>query len=159
MRYSIEQATGIEPDNRRIKTKPVIKGNLFRIRLVTGFFIAINDYFCQILTPENHILTKKVGTKVGLISKWVLTHIYYGYILILSREEHKEEMKMTNVNIKDKFPKKHQKYITDAYKEYNRYSVVIQFEDGFTRSIGGWNLAEVKDYAKQIIEVDRTIEF
>ncbi len=66
---------------------------------------------------------------------------------------------MANVNIKDKFPKKHQKYITDAYKEFNRYSVVIQFEDGFTRSIGGWNFAEVKDYVKQIIEVDRRIEF
>ena len=87
------------------------------------------------------------------------THILWVYTYIIKRGTHKEEMKMANVNIKDKFPKKHQKYITDAYKEYNRYSVVIQFEDGFTRSIGGWNLAEVKDYAKQIIEVDRTIEF
>lgn len=62
-------------------------------------------------------------------------------------------------NIIDKFPKKHQKYIKDAYKEYNRYSVVIQFEDGFTRSIGGWNFSEVKDYVKQIIETDRNIEY
>lgn len=66
---------------------------------------------------------------------------------------------MKNINIKDKFPKKHQKYIKDAYKEYNRYSVVIEFEDGFTRSIGGWNLAEVKTYVKAIIEEDRKIEF
>lgn len=62
-------------------------------------------------------------------------------------------------NIIDKFPKKHQKYIKDAYKEYDRYSVVIQFEDGFTRSIGGWNFSEVKDYVKQIIETDRNIEY
>ncbi len=62
-------------------------------------------------------------------------------------------------NLKDKFPKKHQKYITDAYKEGNRYSVAIRFEDGFTRSIGGWNFSEVKDYVKNIIEVNRTIEF
>ncbi len=62
-------------------------------------------------------------------------------------------------NLKDKFPKKHQKYIKDAYKEGSRYSVVIEFEDGFTRSIGGWNFAEVKDYVKNIIEVSRTIEF
>lgn len=62
-------------------------------------------------------------------------------------------------NIINKFPKKHQKYIKDAYKEYNRYSVVIQFEDGFTRSIGGWNFSEVKDYVKQIIETNRNIEY
>ena len=62
-------------------------------------------------------------------------------------------------NIIDKFPKKHQKYIVDAYKEYDRYSVVIRFEDGFTRSIGGWNFKEVKDYVKAIIEDERTIEF
>lgn len=59
----------------------------------------------------------------------------------------------------NKFPKKHQKYIKDAYKEYGRYSVVIIFEDGFARSIGGWNLAEVKYYVKAIIEEDRNIEF
>lgn len=62
-------------------------------------------------------------------------------------------------NIIDKFPKKYHKFIKDAYKEYNRYSVVIKFDDGFTRSIGGWNLKEVKDYVKAIIEEDRTIEF
>lgn len=60
--------------------------------------------------------------------------------------------------IKDKFPKKHQKYIKEAYKEYGRYSVVIEFEDGFSRSIGGWNLSEVKAYAKEIIEVNRYYE-
>lgn len=64
-----------------------------------------------------------------------------------------------NKDIKDKFPKKFQKYIVDAYKEYNRYSVVIKFEDGFTRSIGGWNLSELKDYVKEIIEVDRNTEY
>ena len=63
------------------------------------------------------------------------------------------------MNIIDKFPKKHQKYITDAYKEYNRYSVVIRFDDGFTRSIGGWNFTEVKAYVKDIIEIDRNIEY
>lgn len=62
-------------------------------------------------------------------------------------------------SIKDKFPKKHQSYITDAYKEYGRYSVVIKFEDGFARSIGGWNLSEVKAYVKDIIENDRNIEY
>jgi len=64
-----------------------------------------------------------------------------------------------NKDIRDKFPKKFQKYIKDAYKEYDRYSVVIVFEDGFSRSIGGYSLSEIKDYVKQIIEVDRTIEF
>lgn len=64
-----------------------------------------------------------------------------------------------NNNIIDKFPKKFHKYIKDAYKEYNRYSVVIVFEDGFSRSIGGWNLSEVKSYVKDIIEVDRNIEY
>lgn len=62
-------------------------------------------------------------------------------------------------NLKDKFPKKHQKYITDAYKEGSRYSVVIRFADGFSRSIGGWNFSEVKEYVKEIIEVDRTVEY
>lgn len=62
-------------------------------------------------------------------------------------------------NLTSKFPKKHQKYIKDAYKENGRYSVVIAFEDGFTRSIGGWNFSEVKDYTKQIIEEDRQIEY
>lgn len=62
-------------------------------------------------------------------------------------------------NLINKFPKKHQKYIKDAYKEYGRYSVVIEFEDGFSRSIGGWNFKEVKDYTKEIIEVDRNIEY
>ncbi len=64
-----------------------------------------------------------------------------------------------NKSIKDKFPKKHQKYISDAYKENDRYSVVIKFEDGFTRSIGGWNFTEVKAYVKEIIEEDRNIEY
>ena len=62
-------------------------------------------------------------------------------------------------DLKEKFPKKHQKYIIDAYKEYDRYSVVIKFEDGFSRSIGGWNFTEVKAYVKDIIEVDRNIEY
>lgn len=64
-----------------------------------------------------------------------------------------------NKSCKDKFPKKHQKYIKDAYKEYDRYCVVITFEDGFSRSIGGWNFAEVKAYVKDIIEEDRNIEY
>lgn len=59
----------------------------------------------------------------------------------------------------NKFPKKHQPYIKDAYKEYGRYSVVIEFSDGFTRSIGGWNFQEVKAYVKDIIEIDRNIEY
>ena len=62
-------------------------------------------------------------------------------------------------NIREKFPKKHQKYIKDVYKEDRRYSVVIEFEDGFTRSIGGWNFGEVKAYVKDIVEVDRNTEY
>lgn len=62
-------------------------------------------------------------------------------------------------DIRSKFPKKHQKYIKDAYKEYGRYSVVIQFEDGFTRSIGDWSFSAVKYYVKDIIEIDRNIEY
>lgn len=59
----------------------------------------------------------------------------------------------------NKFPKKHRQYIKDAYKEYGRYCVVLEFEDGFTRSIGEWTLSDIKDYVKQCIEVDRTTEF
>lgn len=59
----------------------------------------------------------------------------------------------------EKFPKKHRGFIKDVYKENGRYSVVVKFEDGFTRSIGGWNLAEVKDYVKEIIERDRNTQY
>lgn len=62
-------------------------------------------------------------------------------------------------NIKNKFPKKHQKYIVDAYKQDNRYCVVIRFDDGFTRSIGEYTIKDIKYYVKQIIEVDRNIEY
>ena len=62
-----------------------------------------------------------------------------------------------------KFPKKHQPYIIDCGKEVHanrtRYFAVIKFNDGFSRSIGESNLEELKYYIKQIIEVDRTIEF
>ena len=61
-------------------------------------------------------------------------------------------------DIKSKFPKKHQKYIKDAYKEGDRYSVVLEFEDGFTRSIGEWNFSELKYYVKNIIEVNRNFQ-
>ena len=59
----------------------------------------------------------------------------------------------------NKLPKKWHKYIVDIYKEYDRYSVVIKFEDGFCRSIGDTNFTELKYYIKAIIEEDRTIEF
>ena len=48
---------------------------------------------------------------------------------------------------------------TNIYNECGRYSVVIEFEDGFTRSIGGWNFSEVKAYVKEIIEVNRNVEW
>jgi hypothetical protein len=59
----------------------------------------------------------------------------------------------------NKLPKKHHKYIKDIYKEGGRYSVVIEFEDGFTRSIGEWSFKELKDYVKEIVEVNRNAEF
>lgn len=59
----------------------------------------------------------------------------------------------------NKLPKKHHKYIKYIYKEGNRYSVSITFEDGFTRSIGEWNFSELKYEIKEIIENDRNAEF
>lgn len=58
----------------------------------------------------------------------------------------------------NKLPKKWHKYIKDIYKEYGRYSVVIEFEDGFSRSIGDTNFSELKDYIRMIIEEDRKTE-
>lgn len=58
----------------------------------------------------------------------------------------------------NKLPKKWHKYIKDIYKEYGRYSVVIEFEDGFARSIGDTNFSELKDYIRMIIEEDRKTE-
>lgn len=65
---------------------------------------------------------------------------------------------MDNTLLK-KLPKKHHKYIKDIYKQCGRYSVVICFDDGFTRSIGDSNFSDLKYYVKQIIEVDRKTEF
>ena len=65
---------------------------------------------------------------------------------------------MTNELLK-KLPKKHHKYIKDLYKECGRYSCVIEFEDGFTRSIGEWSFKELRYMIKEIIEVDRNSEF
>ena len=62
-------------------------------------------------------------------------------------------------NLLNKLPKKHQKYIKDIYKECGRYSAVIEFEDGFTRSIGEWNFTDFKAYIKEVIEVNRNAEF
>ena len=64
-----------------------------------------------------------------------------------------------NNTLLNKIPKKHQKYITDIYKEDKRYSCVIQFEDGFSRSIGGENFSELKMYIKEIIEINRNTEW
>lgn len=47
-------------------------------------------------------------------------------------------------NLRNKLPKKWHKYIKDIYKESKRYSVVIQFEDGFSRSIGDKLVAKYK---------------
>lgn len=58
-----------------------------------------------------------------------------------------------------KLPKKHHRYIRDIYKQCGRYSVVIEFEDGFTRSIGEWNFAELKAEVKEIVENNRYAEF
>lgn len=62
-------------------------------------------------------------------------------------------------NLLNKLPKKHHKYIKDIYKECGRYSVVIEFEDGFTRSIGDTNFNEIKWMVKEIIEEDRNASF
>ena len=62
-------------------------------------------------------------------------------------------------NLLNKLPKKWHKYIKDIYKEYNRYSVVIVFEDGFSRSIGDTNFSNLKDYIKAIIDEDRKTEW
>lgn len=59
----------------------------------------------------------------------------------------------------NKLPKKHHKYIKDIYKECGRYSVVIEFEDGFTRSIGDTNFSEIKWMVKEIIEENRNASF
>lgn len=64
-----------------------------------------------------------------------------------------------DTNLLKKLPKKHQPYITDIYKEYGRYSAVIQFDDGFDRSIGEWNFTELKAYIKAIIEENRNTEW
>lgn len=58
-----------------------------------------------------------------------------------------------------KLPKKYHKYIEDIYKEGKRYSVVIKFEDGFSRSIGDTNFSYLKSYVKEIIEVNRYTEW
>lgn len=65
-------------------------------------------------------------------------------------------MDMTLLN---KLPKKHHSFIKDIYKEYSRYSVVIEFEDGFQRSIGEWNFKELKYEIKEIIENNRNAQF
>lgn len=59
----------------------------------------------------------------------------------------------------NKLPKKYHNHIKDIYKEGSRYSCVIEFEDGFTRSIGEWSFAALKDYIREIIEVNRNAEF
>ena len=58
----------------------------------------------------------------------------------------------------NKLPKKWHLYIKDIYKENSRYSVVIQFEDGFCRSIGDTNFSDLKYYVRLIIEEDRNTE-
>lgn len=62
-------------------------------------------------------------------------------------------------NLLNKLPKKYHSYIKDIYKEGSRYSVVIEFSDGFTRSIGEWNFSELKYEIKEIIENNRKAEF
>lgn len=64
-----------------------------------------------------------------------------------------------DTSLLNKLPKKHQPYIKYIYKESNRYSCVIVFEDGFTRSIGEWNFSELKYEIKEIIEHDRNAQF
>lgn len=64
-----------------------------------------------------------------------------------------------DMKLLSKLPKKHHKYIVDIYKECGRYSVVLKWEDGFTRSIGEWNFSELKYMIKEIIEINRNAEF
>lgn len=66
---------------------------------------------------------------------------------------------LINQDLLNKLPKKWHSYIKAIYKEGKRYSVVIGFEDGFTRSIGEWNFTELKYYIKSIIEEDRNIQY
>ncbi len=58
----------------------------------------------------------------------------------------------------NKLPKKWHRFIKDVYKEYGRYSAVIVFEDGFSRSIGEYTFKDFKDYIKMVIEEDRNAE-
>lgn len=59
----------------------------------------------------------------------------------------------------NKLPKKYHNYIKNIYKEGKKYSCVIEFEDGFSRSIGEWNFTELKAYIKEIIEINRHTEW
>lgn len=68
-------------------------------------------------------------------------------------------MNLIDTTLLNKLPKKHQPYITAIYKECGRYSAVIEFEDGFSRSIGEWNFTELKAYIKAIIEENRNTEW
>ena len=57
----------------------------------------------------------------------------------------------------NKLPKKLQvENITDIGKDKTvdgtRYRAVIQFEDGFTRSIGEYSMAEFKDYIEEVLK-------
>lgn len=58
----------------------------------------------------------------------------------------------------NKLPKKYHPFIKDIYKEEKRYSVVLTWSDGFSRSIGDTNFSDLKDYIRTIIEEDRTTE-
>ena len=63
-----------------------------------------------------------------------------------------------------KLPKRNQvKNITDIGKERHadgvRYHAVIQFEDGFSRSIGEYTLADFKSYIDDILHKDRRTEY
>lgn len=59
----------------------------------------------------------------------------------------------------NKLPKKWHKFVKDIYKEGARYSMVIEFEDGFSRSIGDTRFRNLKDYAREIIEENRNAEY
>ena len=63
-----------------------------------------------------------------------------------------------------KLPKKLQvKNITDIGVENHggerRYHAVIQFDDGFSRSIGEYTLSDFKNYINDVLFVDRNTEY
>ena len=64
----------------------------------------------------------------------------------------------------NKLPKKLQvKNIIDIGKEKHadgtRYFAVIQFDDGFQRSIGEYNMKDFKSYIDDILNKNRNIEY